>query len=473
MANSRPPSVSSPVRDPRDAGAQPMTAVAPAAEASTLSEYMAALTHSWSKTLAMMGFTLIPIFFLLDTLMMPRELLARFGVYRATATAIVIAQYFLLRATRPGRLSVLHGYFFSVMVGGMIALMTTDLGGFNSTYYAGLNLVLVAVNLLLPWDYIHSALNSAIVIGLYVVLNLVLSDAGNAATTSIIVNNLYFLSSTAVIAVSINYVKQKLIKQEFFLRTELKSARDALWGEMEVAKHIQTALLPKVHEVPGYKIAATMLPAEEVGGDYYDIMETAHGETWLAIGDVSGHGVESGLIMMMAQTSLDTVIHRAKDITPSAALSDVNAVIRRNISRLGADRYMTISAFRVDGERLTFAGKHQDVMIYRAARAVTEVVPTHGGWLGVVDDLGPFLEDRTETLQANDVVLLYTDGITEASDAKGEMFGEDRLRQALTRHATGRVEEIVDNIIREVRAHMSQQLDDMTIVALRRVPSDQ
>ncbi len=437
-------------------------------EAASLDEYMAALCHSWSKTLTVLGFSLIPIFFLLDTLMMPRDLLPRFAVYRAVTTAVVVAQYFVVRSTRPGRWSILHGYFFSVVVGSMIALMTTDLGGFNSTYYAGLNLVLIAVNLLLPWDFIHSAINSAIVIGLYIVLNLTVGDV-TALEWGIVTNNLYFLSSTAIIAVSINYVKQKLIKQEYFLRADIKSARDALWGEMEVAKHIQTALLPRVHQVPGYQIAAAMLPAEEVGGDYYDVIQAPHGETWLAIGDVSGHGVESGLIMMMTQTSLDTTITRSAHQTPSTVVAHANGVLRRNIARLSADRYMTLTVIRVDGAQLTFAGKHQDILIYRTGRGTTDVIPTQGSWLGLVDEIAPFIEDQTATVGIGDIVVLYTDGITEAANARGEMFGEDRLRQAITRHAGATVEELIQRVVREVRDHMARQDDDITIVALKRL----
>lgn len=449
---------------PDDALSEPL-------HAPTLGTYLDGLTHAWAKTVTVLGFTLIPLFFLLDVFMMPAELLPRFGVYRAVTTAIVVGQFFVLRHTKPGPGVVLHGYFFTVVVGGMIALMTTDLGGFNSTYYAGLNLVLIAVNLTLPWEFIHSAINSVIIIGLYVLLNLMVPEGEGALhSADIVTNNLYFLSSTAVISVSINFVKQKLIKQEYFLRSDLKTARDALWGEMEVAKQIQTALLPRVHELPGYKIAAAMLPAEEVGGDYYDIIEAEHGETWLAIGDVSGHGVESGLIMMMTQTSLDTTINRSPGLSPSTLLGYVNAVIRRNISRLGADRYMTLTAIRLEQDRMVFAGKHQDILVYRANRAATDVVATHGGWIGVVDDLRPHLEDHAVSLEGGDVVLLYTDGITEATDASGEMFGEERLRQALTRHATGRVEDVVANIVREVREHMAEQDDDLTVVALRREP---
>ncbi|MBI1949432.1 MAG: PP2C family protein-serine/threonine phosphatase [Deltaproteobacteria bacterium] len=444
------------------------TGTAAEAAATNLDDYVAALTHSWLKTLTTLGFTLIPIFFILDVFMMPRELLTRFGVYRGVAVAIVVAQFFVVRATAPSRKSVLHGYLFTLVVGGTIALMTTDLGGFDSTYYAGLNLVLIAVNLLLPWEAIHSAINSAIIIVLYLVMNLLLLP-DQTLSSSIVVNNLYFLCSTAVIAVSINYVKQNLVKQEFFLRADLKAARDALWGEMEVAKHIQTALLPRVHQLPGYSVAATMLPADVVGGDYYDIMTTRHGETWLAIGDVSGHGVESGLIMMMTQTSLDTAINQEPKLPPSRALGRVNDTIRRNISRLGADRYMTITALRVDGVDVTFAGKHQDLLVYRSARGATEVVPTQGTWIGLVDDLEPHLKDQTLTLAKDDVLLLFTDGITEAMSAGGEMFGEDRLRQALTRYAAQPVEQLVESIMREVRDHAAARTDDLTVIALKRL----
>jgi phosphoserine phosphatase RsbU/P len=273
-------------------------------------DYLDSLLHDWLKTLTTLGFTLIPIFFVLDVFMMPRDLMTRFALYRLVTTGIVIAQHFIIRFTRPSRRSYLHGYFLSVVTGLMIALMTTDLGGFNSTYYAGLNLVMIAVNLLLPWSAFQSAINCFLIIGPYIVLNALVPQR-EPVQSEILINNLYFLCSTAVISTIINHVKQKLITQEFHLRADLKKARDALWGEMEVAKRIQTSLLPKLHEVNGYTIAASMQPADEVGGDYYDVVESAKGETWLCVGDVSGHGVESGLIMMMTQTSIFTTVNRA------------------------------------------------------------------------------------------------------------------------------------------------------------------
>jgi phosphoserine phosphatase RsbU/P len=432
----------------------------------TLEAYLDTIVHDWCKTLTILGFSLIPIFYILDTFMMPRELLPRFAIYRSVTTAIVLGQYFLVRTTRPSRRSYLHGYFFSLIVGAMIALMTTDLGGFHSTYYAGLNLVVIAVNLLLPWPPLHTALTSVLTIGIYVLFNVALPQS-EPLKASLLVNNLYFMLSTGVIAVSINAVKHRLIVKEFLARQELKEARDALWGEMEIAKHIQTALLPHAVRIGNYQFAAVMRPADEVGGDYYDVIQRRDGETWVTIGDVSGHGVESGLVMMMAQTSLFTTIANAPNQQPSQVLRRVNTVIKENVGRLGADRYMTMTALRLDRERVVFAGQHQDLFVHRAAQREVEVIPTQGTWLGIVEDLEGMLDDAELTMGAGDTLLLYTDGITEAANAAGEMFGEARLREAFARHAHLDVNELVERIIDEVQRWTATQSDDVTVVALR------
>ncbi|MCC7381116.1 MAG: PP2C family protein-serine/threonine phosphatase [Deltaproteobacteria bacterium] len=436
-------------------------------EESSLDAYVNSIVHEWLMTLTALGFTLIPIFFILDYFMMPPELLSRFALYRLVTTAIVIGQYFFIRYTKPSSASLLHGYFFSLVAGGMIALMTTDLGGFNSTYYAGLNLVMIATNLLLPWAAIHSAINSVVIIGIYLLLNLA-RPSPEPPNDVVLLNNLYFMTGTAIISVSINWVKQKLIKQEFLSRRDLKAARDALWGEMEVAKQIQTSLLPKVRRVDRYEVAATMLPAAEVGGDYYDIIQTRAGETWLCVGDVSGHGVESGLIMMMTQTSIFTSVNSAPGLEPSKVLERVNDVIKENISRLGTDRYMTLSALVLRHDHLLCAGKHQDILVYRKARGRTECVPTTGTWIGIIDDLTGKMPDTRIDIGVGDVVLLYTDGVTEAMSAAGEMFGEERLERALSALAHLPVADIVRSLLAQVEAHMGEQHDDISLVVLKR-----
>lgn len=137
-------------------------------------EYLNILMHSWLKTLLILGFTLVPIFFILDIFIIPeesRDLLPKFGLYRFVSTVIVIVQLVVVLNTKPSRFSLLHGYVFNFVVCGAIVLMTVDLGGFKSPYYAGLNLVVIAVNLLLPWKAIHSALNGTFTLVVYILAN--------------------------------------------------------------------------------------------------------------------------------------------------------------------------------------------------------------------------------------------------------------------------------------------------------------
>ena len=434
-----------------------------------LHAYINELAHRWSMTLSALGFTLVPAFFLLDYMVVSPELLGRFALYRGLATLIPVMQFFVLRSTRPSNRSIGHGYLLTITTAGAIALMTTNLGGFNSPYYAGLNLVVIAIVVLLPWGFFHSVANALIVLGLYVGLNL-LFPSKEPIRVEVLFNNLYFLIATAVIAVALNVVKQRLIEQEFWGRSKLSAARDALWGEMELAKRIQTALLPKVDRVPGFRVAARMLPADEVGGDYYDILQTAAGETWLAIGDVSGHGVASGLIMMMTQTSIFATVDRTTGYMPSRVLELVNSVIKQNISRLSTDRYMSVWLARLDGSRMTFAGKHQDVLVWRKATNTVETLPTTGTWLGLVDDLAGKLTDSSVEIAEGDAVLLFTDGITEAMNAAGEMYGQTRLTEVLQKHGPLEAEQIVLAVLAEVGGYQAQkQADDITVLVLKRV----
>ncbi len=437
--------------------------------ARTFAEYLTDIVHNWSKVLTALAFTLVPAFFILDFFLVPRQVLPTVGLYRGISTALLLIQYFVLRRSRPGHLTYLHGYLVSLNVGLIISLMTVDLGGFNSSYYAGLNLVLIGVNLLLPWKAAHSAANTFLVVFMYVLSNVI---AGTPYDPVVLANNLFFLLATAVIVVSINQVKYSLVRQEFSLLVQLKRARDALWGEMELAKRIQTALLPSTKEVRGYEMAAVMHPAAEVGGDCYDVIKTQSGELWLAIGDVSGHGVDSGLIMMMAQTSVRTMVASCTQCPPSQMLESVNMALRENISRLGADHYMSLVLIRLGKDEFTFAGKHQDIILYRAARKEIEIVQTSGTWLGIADDIGEFLEDTTVEMQPQDIMLLFSDGITEAENAEGEMFGQERLQGLLARHAALPADRIVSTIMDEVRSFCAEQTDDMSIVVARKTQED-
>jgi serine phosphatase RsbU (regulator of sigma subunit) len=443
--------------------------------------YLDGLIHRWTGTVAALGFTLYPIFGVLDYFTMPPELLGRFLTYRGIVTVAVLLQYFVVRNTRPSRLSVLHGYVFNAITAGFITWMTVDLGGFNSSYYAGLNLVVIAVNLLLPWRPIHSAVNGILVLAMYVAANALF---GGPFEVTKLVNNLFFLGGTVVIAIAVARAKHQLIANEFVTRAELlnanldldrsrqelKAARDALWGEMEVAKRIQTSLLPENRRVGGYDVAARMQPAAEVGGDYYDIIQADEERNWIAIGDVSGHGVESGLVMMMTQTSILSLVHENPRLSPAEVFSAVNDVLLENISRLRATRYMTLNVVRLGPDGLTLAGKHQDVLVWRRATRRVETVSNEGCWIGVVDDTRGHVEDQAIAMDDGDVALFFTDGATEAMNASGEMFGEERLAAALEAVAERPLPEALEALFARIAEFRSVQDDDVTLMLVRHAP---
>jgi serine phosphatase RsbU (regulator of sigma subunit) len=283
-----------------------------------------------------------------------------------------------------------------------------------------------------------------------------------------LINNLFFMSGTIIISVSINNVRHRLIRREFYLRSELQKATAALWGEMEIATKIQTSLLPKLDNLNGYQLGAVMQPATEIGGDYYDAFETEAGEYWAMIGDVSGHGVESGLIMMMAQTSIFSLVNKTRGYPPSRLIDHVNSVIRKNIKKLDSNRYMTLFAIKLGPQSISLAGKHQDLLIHRAATGAVEVIPVAGTWIGLTDEIQDHLEDIDIPLGIGDTLLLFTDGVTEAMDASGNLLGQDRLTALFTQYAGLPPRDLVQRLLGAVQEFQDSQTDDITLVALKR-----
>lgn len=428
--------------------------------------YQQELLHKWLRTVTALVFCLVPVFFVLDMILLPAELIPRFGLYRGVSTALALAQFLVVRKTAPSRYSYLHGYFASLQVGAAIALMTVDLGGFTTGYYVGLILVLNGVSLVLPWRGRHVAANALILIAMYLGFNLARPQPFEMGY---LINNLFFLVGAGIIAVSIAELRYRLIANEFALLVKLKHARDSLWGEMELARDIQMSLLPPQPQLRGYEIAASMEPAQEVGGDYYEIVTTPSGARYVAIGDVAGHGLSAGLVMMMAQTSLMTILKAEPDCSPSRALQCINNAIRENVGRLGSHHYMTMSILKLGDRAIEVAGHHQDILIYRAARNTVEVQPTTGTWLGITDDIQDFVAPVYIPIGVDDRVLLFTDGLTEADRGTGDMFGQDRLLQLFAAHAAGVPAEAAASILEEIRAFQATQHDDMTMLLIRKL----
>lgn len=433
----------------------------------TLGDYVAGLVHAWCRLLSVLAGFLLLLFIPIDYLLFPREMFAEVLAARLVVVVIVFTTYGVMRVTRPGRASYAFSHFLAALVGAMVAVFTTFTGGFESPYYAAFNLLIVAINLVLPWGLIHTLINTTLLVGLYVGVNLALPQDAPPSFAAVL-NNMTFIACTSVFAIVGSALKQRLTREEFSLRGALRRARDELWAEMGLAKRIQSALLPTVGRFGRYEVAALMVPAEEVGGDYYDCIETPHGEFWIAIGDVTGHGVESGLVSMMAQTSLLTTVTGTPGLAPSAALARVNATLFENMKRMQARLYMTFTALRVERDRVVYAGQHQDLLIWRARRREVESVQITGTWLGLAPSIDGALRDAEITLAPDDVLLLVTDGITEADDAHGTMFGSERLAEVIAAHADGDLAALVAAIVHAAVGPAQANRDDATVVALKR-----
>lgn len=249
-----------------------------------------------------------------------------------------------------------------------------------------------------------------------------------------------------------------------------QAERDRLSQELEIATRIQTSILPKNLQVEGLEIAAGMVPATEVGGDYYDVLPVAGG-AWLGIGDVAGHGLRPGVVMVMLQSIVATVVSHTPDIRPSEMVQIVNRVLYENVrQRLHQDEHATLSLMRYQRSgRLSFAGAHEDIVVYRARTQRCETIGTPGTWVAATRDIAQVTVDSSLELACGDVLLLYTDGVIEATNAAGEHFGLERLCQELARVAGERIESVRDRLFMRVSAWVHEQSDDIALLVARQL----
>ncbi len=245
---------------------------------------------------------------------------------------------------------------------------------------------------------------------------------------------------------------------------------EQLEKEMEIASRIQTAILPARPTVPGLEIAATMIPASEVGGDYYDVLPVKGDGCWLGIGDVAGHGLVAGLVMLQTQSAVRALVQQNPSRSPRELLADANSVLFDNVRRrLGHDEHMTLSLirYRPDGT-LVVAGAHQTIVIQRASTGRCERLRAQGTWLGLVEDVLPFTEDRSYHLQPGDLLVLFTDGVTEAMSGSHEQFGLDRLCAKIEALQSASAEEVRDGLLDELSKWCTApQADDVTLLVLK------
>jgi len=172
--------------------------------------------------------------------------------------------------------------------------------------------------------------------------------------------------------------------------------------------------------------------------------------------------------MMMLQTSIKTVLSKSADIAPSKLIADINVVLTHNIKALGEDKYITLLVLAIhENGRLIYSGLHEDIMIYRAGSREVELIKTEGMWLGIRGEIGAMLQDASLHMEIGDILLLYTDGVTDAVDGNGDRFSKKHLEDALRQLHDRSTEAIKDGILSALEHY--QQQDDVTMIVIRRL----
>ena len=256
------------------------------------------------------------------------------------------------------------------------------------------------------------------------------------------------------------------------LNQRLTVENDRMSSELAVTRRLQEMILPRTKELKSIEeldIVGFMEPAAEVGGDYYDVLQQ-NGRIKIGIGDVTGHGLESGVIMIMVQTAIRTLLING-ETNPVKFLSTVNRTIYENLQRMNCDKSLSLILMDYHEHVLNLSGQHENVIVIRESGEI-EIIDTDalGFPIGLTDEISEFIFELKIDLNLGDVVVLYTDGITEAENSHKERYGLERLIQTVNKSYQSSVEQIREFVITDVREFIgsSKVYDDITLVVMKR-----
>jgi sigma-B regulation protein RsbU (phosphoserine phosphatase) len=239
-----------------------------------------------------------------------------------------------------------------------------------------------------------------------------------------------------------------------------------LESDLLIAREIQQRLLPReLPSVGGFDIVASNISSKQVGGDYYDVIPTNDGQVVLAIGDVSGKGTPASLLMANVQATVHALV--PFNLALSQATARINDLIHKNTS---ADKFITFFWGRLDPVRKRFTyvnAGHNPPVVVRADGSVERL--SHGGLiLGVMKTIVPY-QEGTIDLHPGDMIVFYTDGVSEAMDARGNDYTEERLESLIKGLSSRPAEEVHRTIIEEIQSFSTgaPQSDDITLLVLK------
>lgn len=260
-----------------------------------------------------------------------------------------------------------------------------------------------------------------------------------------------------------------LFNQAIYLEAGEKHAMD---HDLQIAREIQKILLPSdAPDLPGFQLSGLNLPARTLSGDYFDYLVVDENHLGIVIADVSGKGVPASLIMAMCRSAVRSQAqgHRS----PATVLRAVNRQIYPDMKE---DMFISMAYVilnRHTGEALLARAGHDAPLLYRSKTRMVERLNPKGMAVGI-DSGGVFDRFCTDfpfCFEAGDLLLLYTDGLTEALDAEGNEFGVERLTEELLEDARGEVVETLHRLAHSVQTFSAgmPQHDDITLIGLQKI----
>ncbi|MDZ7806332.1 MAG: PP2C family protein-serine/threonine phosphatase [Gracilimonas sp.] len=331
-----------------------------------------------------------------------------------------------------------------------------------------------AVGLLLGYFYLRYDFLT-VVMGFFVYLNFLTTSKGWVMSGSPDANTFYlFLLVLGFVAMlGIYFVAKGSERKELpeyvptYIEDQAKEQR--IKQELSIARVVQHTFLPsKIQSLPGIDMAGICIPAQETGGDYYDMISLGEQRVAIAIGDVSGKGIRAAFYMTFTKGVLHSL--SALILSPVELLNQLNRLFNENATR-GTFISMIYGIFEAKKRTFTFARAGHNPMLWVKNDGSSEWIKPKGLGIGIAkgDNFIECIEEAELKLKEGDVLILYTDGITEMLDAGGRFYGEERLQELVKNIRKGSSEEIMKSIVNDVNEFkgLAKQHDDMTLVIIK------
>jgi sigma-B regulation protein RsbU (phosphoserine phosphatase) len=234
---------------------------------------------------------------------------------------------------------------------------------------------------------------------------------------------------------------------------------------------MQQLILPKPEDLASIEeldISGYMQPADEVGGDYYDVI-SMDGVITIAIGDVTGHGLESGILMLMTQTAVVT-LKEIKEHDPIRFLDLLNRTIYNNVQRMKIDKNLTLSILNYVEGQVTVSGQHEEIILVRQGGKIERIDTMDLGLpIGLDHNISDFISYTRVELNSGDGIVLYTDGITEARNGSNQRYGIEQLCEIISQNWHYNSHQIQEAVIEDLQQFIGEEKiwDDITLVVLK------